>query len=58
MFDKRNGIHICDFCEHELYRIFIIYDNDGGETECCFSCQQHRKHNDAIYRHNGKYYWR
>ena len=68
MFNVNKAVHECDFCGVEINKIFRIYATLGqlakispmpkSITECCYSCQQHRKNNSDIIKQNNRYYWR
>lgn len=60
MYDYKNGIHTCDFCQKELNKIYYIYPNRilGDRNECCFKCQQRRKHEGEIIKKDNLFFWR
>lgn len=59
MFNVNKAIFECDFCNAEINKIFRIFTPlTNLVTQCCYSCQQHRKNNGDIVKKGNKYYWR
>ena len=58
MFNLKNAVNECDFCQKELKNVYFIYSEHDAKNpvECCKSCLTRRK--DLTIVKNKKIYWR